>query len=408
MPSRYLRRSSPDRLRPCSERMVDVCDNVPADGCCGVIPCKLCLEWETYDGITKGSSNLGTSSWTGTVGGLAFVSYWERNYEGECEYIVTLEGEEVYRATCYEGASCRDPQGEAAVSVGYLEGTLRWSKYDDRELPLIDDPDTGCRDFFCGNCRCSCRALCVTVSEVIYEIIRESYTGELPDVSYSDCDPPVWAGTVGNFDISLALGRDAYGNCIVTPTVDGIEQISVEVTGCADMSGSITLEDGSTISFRCKECSCDEPIGDCICGRPMGETLRVLWSSGNGTHGSAARDFVLTYGMVTEPEITCEPWSPGAFPAYRGSLSGTFPLPMGGTREDTLEVILVCQCVGCTYCVYHRWLNDFEPITWHQGAYTVLSCDCPAVLDVLLGFVAGNSWGYQISDVSIYELESNC
>ena len=170
MPPRYLRRSSPTRLKPCAERMVEACDNVPADGWCGVIPCKLCLEWETYEsGIDHGSADFGTSSWAGTVGGLAFVSYWQRNYEtNEGEYIVTLDGEEVYRATCYEGASCRDPQGEVAVSVGYLEGTLRWSKYEPRELALIDDPDTGCRTHFCGNCRCSCRALCVTVSEVIY------------------------------------------------------------------------------------------------------------------------------------------------------------------------------------------------------------------------------------------------
>jgi hypothetical protein len=390
--------------------MVDVCDIETADGWCGVIPCKLCLEWETYEsGIDYGSAEFGTSSWAGTVGGLAFVSYWQRNYEtNEGEYIVTLEGEEVYRATCYEGASCRDPQGEVAVFVGYLEGTLRWSKYEPRELALIDDPDTGCRTHFCGNCRCSCRALCVTVSEVIYEIIRESYTGELPDVSYSDCDPPVWSGTVGNFDISLALGRDAYGNCIVTPTVDGNEQSPVEVTGCADMSGSITLEDGSTISFRCKECDCAEVIGDCICGRPMGETLRLLWSSGNGTHGSAAREFLLYYGMQNEPAITCAPWSPGAFPAYRGSVSGTFPLPMGGTRSDTLEVIVVCECTGCTDCVYYRWVNDDTPDQWEVTSYNILSCECPAVLDVDPGFTEGSPWGYQVSDVTIYELESNC
>jgi hypothetical protein len=211
-------------LKPCAEQTVETCDNAPADSCCGVIPCKLCLEWETYDdGTSYGSADFSGSSWTGTVGGHAFVSYWERNSYDECEYIVTLDDEEVYRATCYEGASCRNPSGEVAVSTAYLQGTLRWSKFDPRELALIVDPDTGCRDFFCGDCRCSCRSLCVDVREVVYEDFIDTYEGELTDTAYSECDPPVWAGTVGNFAISLALGRDAYGNCIVTPTVNGDE-----------------------------------------------------------------------------------------------------------------------------------------------------------------------------------------
>jgi hypothetical protein len=389
--------------------MVDVCDFVPADGCCGVIPCVLCIEWETYqDGIVRGSALLDQSVWIGSVAGISFASYWEVNYEtGECEYVVIFDGEEVYRASCYEGASCRDPAGEAFATVNYKDGTIRWSVYDPLELPLIDDPDTGCRTYFCDDCRCSCEEICVDVTEVIYDIITQSFSGTLVNTSYP-CDPPVWAGRIGNYDLSIALGRDEYGQCILIASVDGYEQEPVLAPGCSAMASVITLADGSMIRVKCKQCECVEQIGDCICGRPMGETLRVLWSSGNGAHGSAPRDFLLTYGMVNEPEISCLPWSPGAFPAYRGSVTGTFPLPMGGTRSDTLEVILVCECVGCTYCVYHRWLNDFAPITWHQGAYTVLSCDCPAILDVLLGFEAGNSWGYQISDVSVYELEENC
>jgi hypothetical protein len=399
-----------NKLKPCSEFLTEACETTPHDGCCSAAPCKLCLEWETYeDGISYGSATFAGTSWTGTVGGHAFVSYWERNYEtDECEYIVTLDDEEVYRATCYEGASCRNPSGDVDVSTPYLQGTLRWSKFDPRELALIVDPDTGCRDFFCGDCRCSCRALCVDVREVVYTDFIDTYSGELTDTAYSECDPPVWAGTVGNFTISLALGRDDYGNCIVTPTVDGEEGEPVAVTGCSDMSGTVELYDGSSFTFRCKQCDCAEVIGDCICGRPMGPTLRLLWASGNGTHGSAAREFLLYYGMQDEDGISCEPWSPGAFPGYRGSVSGTFPLPMGGTRSDTLEVILVCECIGCTYCIYYRWLEGDTPTTWYQLAYTVSSCDCPAILDVIDGFTSGNPFGYQISDVTVYELESNC
>lgn len=410
MPPRYLRRASPTRLKPCQERMVETCDNVPADGCCGAIPCKLCLEWETYDGgIEKGSSNLGTSSWTGSVGGHSFVSYWERNAEsGECEYIVLLDDEEVYRATCYAGASCRDPAGEVTVSTAYLTGTLRWSVYEYRELPLVVDPDTGCRDFFCGDCRCSCRALCIAVREVVYTDFIDTYSGELTDISYSDCDPPVWSGTVGNFEISLALGRDDYGNCIVTPTVNGEEQSAVSVAGCADMSGSVELPDGSSFTFRCKECDCTEEIGDCICGRPLGPTLTLLWSSANGGAGTAAREFTLTYGTANEPQIQCEPFPSTAFPAYIGSVSGTFPTPMGGTRTDTLYVMMVC-CIGCPDCVYYRWQGtmDLGDDTWNLTHILTQDCNCPAVLSVD-NFASNDTWSYQIFDITITEDASNC
>ena len=410
MPPRYLKPASSTRLKPCSEFMVEACDLAPADQCCGALPCALCLELETYaDGISYGTATFGGSTWTGTVGGHDFVSYWERNYlSGECEYVVTLDAEEVYRATCYEGASCRNPGGSVGVTIGYDAGTLTWTKHDPRPLALIVDPDTGCNDFFCGTCRCTCRALCVEVAEVIAYGFVDTYSGELSDSSYDDCDPPVWSGTIGNFEISLALDRDDYGNCVIRATANG-EEVTISVTGCEDLSGTVELYDGSSFTFRCKDCNqCAQVIGPCICSRPMGETLRVVWASGNGTHGSASRTFDLTYGMQDEPTITCAPWSPGPFPGYRGSVSGTFPLPMGGTRGDTLEVILVCECIGCEFCIYHRWVNDDEYPTWQQHNYTVITCDCPSILDAIEGFITGNTWGYQVGDVLIYELESNC
>lgn len=402
-----------NKLKKCSERFTEWCDPTETDGCCAVIPCMYCLELEIYgQGIHYGEAEFpeGGMGWAGSVGGGSFFGFWEvGEYSGKCEFVVQWNGEEVYRKSCPDGQSCRDSSDEAAVVIDYEDATLRWIKHEYLPIEYVKD-ESGCTVHFCDDCECTCEELCVLVSEVLdidYGDFRETYYGEIANAAYP-CLPPVWQGVVGSYDLSIALGSDEYGRCIISPTVNGIEQASVLAPGCTELDSTITLEDGSRISVKCKKCDCVEVIGDCICGRPMGETLRVIWSSGNGTHGSAPREFLLTYGSVDEPDITCAPWSPGAFPAYRGSVSGTFPLPMGGSRSDTLEVILVCECIGCTYCVYHRWLNDFEPITWHQGAYTVLSCECPAILDVLLGFVAGNSWGYQISDVTIYELESNC
>lgn len=259
MPPRYLKRKYPTRLKPCQERTVATCDLEPADGCCGVLPCKLCLEYEPYDSVIEyGSADFGASSWSGTVAGMTFVAYWERGYEsGECEFVVVFNGEEVYRSDCYGGASCRDPGGEADVEVDYVAGTLRWSVYEPRELRLIDNPDTGCRDFFCGGCRCSCECLCVTITDVDNNVTN----GELCDVSY-ECNAPTWAGTIGYSELSLTLARDEYGECIIVPTVDGVELEPTAAPGCGSMSAVFVDYSGNTIEVVCKQCSC---VVECPC-----------------------------------------------------------------------------------------------------------------------------------------------
>lgn len=248
--------------------MVDACDVVPADSWCGVIPCKLCLEWKVYGSTEYGSADFATSSWTGTVGGISFTSYWQRNESGEGEYIVIFGGYEVYRATCYEGASCRNPHGEVEATVGTETGTLRWSVYEPREVQLIDDPDTGCRDFFCDSCRCSCRCLCVTVTEPDNTVTD----GEICDIAY-ECDPPLWFGTVGEFELSIQLGRDAAGVCIITATVNGEEQETVAFPGCGEASATITLYGGTTIAVQCKQCRCGGAVSLCCGGRELNSTM---------------------------------------------------------------------------------------------------------------------------------------
>lgn len=243
-----------NRLKPCSEFLTEACDTVPHDGCCSAAPCSLCLELETYaDGISYGTATFNGTSWTGTVGGLAFVSYWERSSYGECEYVVTLDAEEVYRATCYEGASCRDPGGSVGVTIGYDEGTLTWAKHEPRPLALTTDPDTGCNDFFCGTCRCTCDCLCVTITEPDGTVML----GEICSTSYP-CDAPIWEGSIGYYDLSIALGRDDYtGDCTISLTASGEDADPVFASGCGNMSASVTLYDGTIIRVACKVCECE-------------------------------------------------------------------------------------------------------------------------------------------------------
>ena len=254
--------------------------------------------------------------------------------------------------------------------------------------------------------------MCVDVFEVLFSydtpFATDTYSGTLTDTAYSDCDePPVWEGTIGNFEISLALGRDSYGNCIVTGTVNG-EEVSAAVTGCEDLSGTVEMYDGSYFNFRCNDCNnCATVIGDCICGRPLGPTVSLLWSSGNGTHGDAPREFPLSYGLTSAEGISCDPFPVGGpFPAYTGSSSGTFPIPMGGTRGDTLYVMMVC-CIGCPTCVYYRYASNIAvgDLTWYLTYITTQDCNCPAILEIGDFQTAID---YQISDITIFEEASNC
>lgn len=240
------------KLKKCSEFRSDSCDLTETDGCCAVIPCTYCLTWEPYGAeIEYGTADFVTDSWVGSIAGAAFRAYWERGYEsGECEFVVTIDGEEVYRNDCYGGQSCRDSSDSADdVTIGYDTGLLTWTKKEPRPLEYIDDPDApGCKTWACGECECSCDCLCVT--------LPTGEKGEICDVSYP-CDMPIWQGTIGAYELSIALGRDAYGNCIITPTVNGDTRDAVLAPGCGSLDVTFTLYDGSSVRVRCKECACD-------------------------------------------------------------------------------------------------------------------------------------------------------
>ena len=263
----------PSKLKKCSEFTVGACDTVKTDGCCGVIECTFCLTFEGTESTQYGVAEFATDGWIGTIAGVTFYAFWQRNYQtGECEFVVELDNVEVYRMDCYGGQSCRDSSDSAAVTIDYEDGTLSWTKKEPRPLEYIKDPVTHCTSHFCGTCECTCECMCVTVSDHYGFPI---YNGEICDVSYP-CDGPVWEGTVGDYVLSLALGRDQYGECIITATVDGQEQAPVSAAGCANLTAEITLADGSIITVRCKSCTCNTdalccdrelPL-DCITGVP--------------------------------------------------------------------------------------------------------------------------------------------
>lgn len=364
MPPRYLRKTSLTRLKHCQERTFETCDSVPTDNCCGVIPCTFCLEWEVYgETINYGSAEFGGSSWAGTVGGGSFVAYWERNYmTDECEFIVVFDDEEVYRASCYTGASCRNPGGEVTATLAYQEGTLRWSVFRPRELELIDNPDTGCKDFFCGTCRCSCECLLVTITT-----IGTVYSGEICDVSYSDCDAPIWEGSVAGYVLSVELGRDLYtGNCTVTLTADGETPEPVFATGCDDMTASVTLLDGTVVAVECKRCrSITGCPNGCCPGSNISDITFFNSACGPGSLGCPEMPLrtetpcVDGFSMATciVPEELSFVVGPDVCNTFCGN-----GMTLGGSLGSyTFDAVLVCGETGGTGSAFIKYTGTAPP-----------------------------------------------
>jgi hypothetical protein len=372
VPPKYLKRPAPTRLRPCAEHMVEVCDNETHGGCCKVPPCKLCLELEIGYNIATGSANDISTGWSGAVGGYSFLSYWERNYDGVCEYVVEFDGLEVYRETCYGGASCRNPAGSVEVAVGYDTGILRWEKFDPRELQLIDHPDTGCRPYFCDDCRCTCECLCWTLKDGYGAVIDR---GELCNTAYP-CNPPVWEGVIDYKEVSLALGRDEYGHCIITATVDGYELGSVLAPGCSSMTAVVVLEDGSSLEVSCKQCGCEEVVlGCCQCvmtrsNPELQPTLRGTTPGGDACDGYGGTSVTgATAHPVGVPDGILKPWNPSVDclqrwePKWKNYPSGTCVL-----AETGFMVVMVRHGYGD---LHEAVESHVEPCDWYLVVYEV-------------------------------------
>ena len=413
MPSRWIRKGT-NKLKKCSERRTDSC-GTETDGCCGVIACVYCIEFDAYSGLQYGTATFTDIGWEGTIAGSAFFGYWERNYEtDECEFIVTLDGEEVYRKSCYEGQSCRDSSDSATVTIDYEEGTLTWTKYLSRPLPVVTDPVTGCRVHFCGTCHCTTECLCIAINTAVVEGYGSTqYAGEICDTAYSNCEGPQWVGSVGGYDIDLQLDADEYdGSCILHGTIAG-EAVSISVSaGCSSIDETFTLYAGDTIRVTSKVCFCptDEP-GICMCNRGFGTSPTITFVSNNAP--GTVHTVVMSYSSaITDPGITCAPISPCQ--GYTGRFDGILATPMGGTRTEGIEFRLVCSIECSGYCLYYKFDsavavgND----AWCRRDMFSQDCVCPAtVIYQAQNIPTGcdpDPWSYQIPEFVFEEDPTNC
>ena len=357
----YWNPQSPTHLKKCSEFISNSCTDEASLGCCGVLPCSYCLEFHPYgEPVEYGLATFTGSSWSGTIAGASFSAFWDRGLygDGECEFVVEIDGEEVYRESCYMGQqSCRDSSDEAEATIGYKSGTLIWIKREHRPLEYVEDFDTYCMEHFCDSCECSCKTLCLTIYDPDG---TQTDRGELNDVAYA-CDPPKWEGRVGYFDLSLALERDLYGQCIIVGTVDGEEQDPVLAPGCTGLAGEIELYDGTRIVFACKVCDCGEVcIGGCCPGIEIEDTAFFQTECGPGSLGCP--DYPARSGVpcLTGLGIMSICNVPEDLRSELGNACGSFCSTenniAGSLGSYEFDVVLACTGTGTTgraFIMYH-------------------------------------------------------
>jgi hypothetical protein len=265
----------PDRLKKCDELHAEPCDPLLTDTCCAVIPCTFCLKWEVYgEGPVYGAATFDrdTGLWSGTIADAQFVAFWKRTTLGTCRFHVELDDEEIAVRVCSDEAneefSCRKSGGSVETTISYDSGTLSWYALDKLPLTYVKT-DAGCTDFFCGECECTCKVLCVTVRATINDessFLLEGFEELTLDPYRDDCDGPEWSGVVTArlsaltelIDVSVYLYRDPYtGECWVSGTARGQELEPFRIVDCTRMQATFTLYDGSTVSIACKECNCE-------------------------------------------------------------------------------------------------------------------------------------------------------
>lgn len=282
-----------DKLKKCDELHTDPCDPIPTDQCCAVIPCTLCLQWEVYETVEEVETlaetlygtarfDVDTGTWTGIIAERDFVAYWEHGYEsGECEFVVELDSEETARLGCGD-VSCRDPGGSIELTAEETRVVFSWSKRESLPLKYVKT-DEGCIDFFCGNCECTCKVLCVSIRATIEDGESVFYLegkDELTLSEYlSECElGPDWSGAVRvelsalteDIEVNVWLERDPYtGDCWLTGTARGQELTPTPIVDCANLGATFTLYDGSIVVVKCKQCECASDENCEFCCLPL-------------------------------------------------------------------------------------------------------------------------------------------
>lgn len=406
------------KLKKCSEKLSHPCGD-DTEGCCAVIPCEYCLSFAvTGEDTLYGTASESAGHWTGTIAGAAFDAFWERY--PTCNFVVQLDGAEVYRNDCGGSVTCRDSSASAEVQIYPDTGLLTWTKREFRPLEHATDEVTNCKTFFCGECECTCDALCVTVIPVP-QVEFEPYEcegmlpvcgmcpaspmdmlvhGELPDTQVDRCFGPDWQGTVSGMVFWIRLRRGPSGECVLSGTVDGEAMPEVTVTDCKSISASWTMEDGTQVTIACKTCNCetDPPpdVSDCCDSVPcmycvtytnyadgVVDSLTVIYSDGEWyglIHGVTFR----MYWVRDEYDVCQFIVELDGVEIYRKSIAEGQSCE---DNSDSIDVVIGYDSGTITWTKYtpRPLVQIIDPDSYEQVSFCGTSdCTCPVLLATLV------------------------
>lgn len=255
----------------------DLCneDRLVCDKCCKCVPKAFCAKFtpndlddcgersaymerkESYD--AENDYTLSTYAGLGVVITLEYDSY-----EGSCFWHVVSEDndfDERYPIRDY-GFGCRAPEFSVPVIDPYCPGTITITRYELEKAPFVQEYGDECWDFYCGNCRCACKTLCVFIIEA----------GQPPQVEDWEWNGHGWGEAI--------LSRDEYtGDCVLTYQ----DYDPVTLGGCGN-DVSFTLDDGYTrIVATCKRCNCELWVS-CACPAPLPCTIYLTVEAFGESH----------------------------------------------------------------------------------------------------------------------------
>jgi hypothetical protein len=361
----------------CGEEAVCNEAELRCDPCCRCIPQRLCAKLEAYgcdcDGLAELLQGNGNGEFRGEivcgseVAEIVVLLHFENQV---CYWRVIIESfyiDELFEIGP-EKQSCEYPELVLTVPFAACDVTLEITRHEYRDLKPITDESNDCStEPFCGECRCTCDCLCVT-------IIRPNgsyWQGEICDVSYSDDDPPLWSGDVPcgystPCSLTLTLSRDEYsGACLFGGSAGDDELELVEVGDCKFLAASWVLSDYTKISVRCKECSCDEGSGQPCCPDRCMPTVRPpIQGNCTGAPGENPMPLTLSIEISGNSEDGCLDLSgtlelTETYYRYAGVLTGSCEWCCETdayktcTRHFCLSVFLNCHASG-------GWFIEFK------------------------------------------------
>lgn len=191
-------------------------------------------------------------------------------------------------------------------------------------------------------------------------------TDELPDTAYSDCEGPVWAGTVGGLDLTVTLERDEYGECIIGLTAGSEDGEWLPVTLCKEIAATWVLYDGTEVTVACKWCDCVAGDGcPCCPGWPLERSANIFFTSIE----SGTNDCV---------PIVAEQYYSDTFTCTGTALN----YPIFQNVGNFLYVRVVCDPDTLAWTVQYKSLatgmiaNDPDTGTWVTVSYDFTCPDC--------------------------------